>query len=149
MATYPLINGIAYDWSSVEIDFEGQIYVGVTELTYSDNLTPGPVYGTTAQKLARTRGEYTCEASATFNLADGQEFIAALGDGFGEVVFNVTVMYQEPVSEEVITHRLIGARIDPTEAGGSRGPDPLQMTHGLDLMYIDWNGYKKVAGMLT
>lgn len=149
MADYPLINGVKHDWSSVEIDMGGQIYTGVTELTYSDDLAPGEVGGTSAQILARTRGEYTCEASSTFNMEDGQEFIAALGDGFGEVIFNVTAMYQEPVSGNIITHRLIGCRIGSTEGGGSRGPDPLAMTHSIHPMYIDWNGYKKLAGMLT
>lgn len=150
MADYPLINGVAHDWSSVEIDLgeDAGIFTGVTELTYSDNLEPGQAMGTSAQKLARTRGEYSAEGSLSMLLQDSVEFIAALGQGYKEKVFNVTVMYSEPSSGDVITDKLIGCRIGSTEGGGSQGPDALTKTFSLDILRISVNGYDPLVDML-
>ena len=34
--SYPLINGLYFDWSSVEINIDGDVVVGIKEITYSD-----------------------------------------------------------------------------------------------------------------
>lgn len=150
MSSYPLISGVKHDWSCVEIDIDGTIYTGVTELTYSDELKPGDVGGTSAQRLARTRGKYTAEGSLSMHTQDGQELIAALsagGVGFKEKSFGVTVMYSDTTTS-VITDKLVGCRITSTEGGGSDGGDPTAIKFGLDVMRIEWNGHDPLTSML-
>jgi hypothetical protein len=150
MGAYPIINGVAHDWSSVEIDLgeAAGIFTAITELTYSDNLEPGEAKGTSAQRLALTRGEYSAEGSLTMLLRDSREFIAALGQGFKEAIFHITAMYSDVVAADTITDRVIGCRIGPTDGGGSQGSDPLATTFGLSVMRISWNGYDPLVDML-
>ena len=150
MADYPNINGTAHDWSSVEIDLgeDGGIFTGISELTYSDNLEPGEAMGTSAQKLARTRGTYSADGSIVMLKRDASEFIAALGNGFKEKVFDITVMYSDAGAGDVITDKLIGARIGSTESGGSQGSDPLSVTYSIDILRISWNGIDPLEDML-
>ena len=147
MADYPNINGVAHDWSSVEIDLgpDAGIFIAISELTYSDNLEPGEARGASAQLLARTRGEYSAEGSMTMLKRDSAELIAKLGQGFKEVVFPITAMYSGEGAGDVITDKLFGCRIGPTEGGGS---DPLSVTFGLAVMRISWNGYDPLRNML-
>jgi hypothetical protein len=150
MASYPNINGTSHDWSSIEIDLgeDAGIFIGISELTYSDNLEPGEAMGTSAQKLARTRGVYSAEGSITMLKRDATEFIAALGQGFKERVFDITAMYSDEGAGDVITDKLFGARIGSTEGGGSQGSDPLSVTYSIDILRISWNGYDPLENML-
>jgi len=150
MSAYPNVNGTAHDWSSVEIDLgeDAGIFVGISELTYSDNLEPGEAMGTSAQKLARTRGVYSAEGSITMLKRDAAEFIAKLGHGFKERVFDITVMYQDEGVPDVITDKIFGARIGSTESGGSQGADALNVTYSIDVLRISWNGYDPLRNML-
>jgi len=150
MADYPNSNGTAHDWSSVEVDLgeDGGIFTGISELTYSDNLEPGEAMGTSAQKLARTRGVYSAEGSITMLKRDATEFIAALGNGFKEKTFDITVMYSDTNVPDVITDKLFSCRIGSTESGGSQGSDALSVTYSIDIMRISWNGVDPLADML-
>lgn len=150
MADYPKINGVAPDWSSVEIDLgDAGIVTGITELTYGNTLEPGVVRGTSPQKLARTRGEHDAEGSITMNLEDANDFIQKLGDGYLEAVFNITVNIRAPGATTVYTDRLIGCRMKGDEGGGSQGADPLQVTFPLDVMYVEKFGKKPLNDMLV
>jgi hypothetical protein len=151
MANYPLINGTKHSWSQVEVATSKGTFIGVTELTYSDELAPGEVRATSPQIIARTTGEYSTDGSLTMLLEDGHELIAELTtatSGFKETIFQVTVMYSATGTSTVITDRLIGCRITGTEGGGSQGPDPLTITFGLHIMRIEWNGNDPLSGML-
>jgi hypothetical protein len=150
MAAYPIVNSVSHDWSSVEIDLgeAAGIFTAITELTYSDNLEPGEARGTSAQRLALTRGEYTAEGSITMLHRDAREFIELLGQGFKEAIFHITVNYSDVVAADVLTDRIIGCRIGSTEGGGSQGSDPLATTFSLNVMRIEWNGYDPLVDML-
>ena len=78
--SYPLINGVRYDFSSVELNFNGLIQrAGIKALSYKHSLTPGELRGNRPQLVGRTRGKY--EASASFEMfkLEYQSFIAAIG----------------------------------------------------------------------
>ena len=71
MATNPLINGVVYDHSSVEINIKGTRYLRVSGSPYSDSLEPGKLRGAAAKVLARTRGEYSAEGSFKISKKEG------------------------------------------------------------------------------
>jgi hypothetical protein len=153
MATYPLINGFAYDYSSIEIDLgEAGIFTGIKEISYSQSVEPGIVRGTSAQKLARTRGEHDAEGSIVFYTREFIEFITSLtgGDenvGYMDQSFNITLTYSNP-QVPLTTVRLIGVRIKSEEGGGSQGTDPLEVSCDLDIMRIETNGLSPLSNML-
>jgi hypothetical protein len=56
--SYPRINGLYFDWSSIEINIDGDVVVGVKEITYSDTTEPGEVRGPAPNLIGRTRAEH-------------------------------------------------------------------------------------------
>jgi hypothetical protein len=147
MATYPLVNDIAHDYSCVEIDLGGVIYTGITAISYSQKLEPGAVMGTSAQKLARTRGSHSADGSMTMNLQDAEEFITALGEGYMETSFNITVTFSDGVNSPHV-HRLFGCRITDDAFSHAQGSDPTQNELTLDIMRIERNGLSPLASMM-
>lgn len=148
MATsYPKINGQKFDFSSVEIDIAGIIYIGVTELSYTHTLEPGILRGTRAEKLGRTRGEYDAEGSVTIYKDTWNEIRNALGDGYLETSFDITATYAED-DEEIQVDKLFGVRITSVETAPSQGTDPITVDLELDIIRIEENGVLPIEGML-
>ena len=145
--TYPLINGVRHEWSSVEIKLRGDVYVGVKEIKYSDTLKGTKIRGTHPVPIGRTRGEYDCEASIVLWLAEAVQFRAALGPGYKEVPFDIVVSYTED-GFETIQDEIIGCRITKDEGGGGGGADALSTPWDLDPMNIRWNGVESLKTTL-
>jgi len=156
MATFPLINGLERDWSSVEISVSGgdtsTIYFGCKELTWSQSREPGVVRGAgSAKKLARTRGEYDAEGTMVMWSTQADELIAQLkligdADGLGwmEVSVDITISFTSPgVPFSVV--KLEGVNLISDEGGGSQGTDPLERSFDLDILDIDDNGARAVG----
>ena len=147
MADYPLINGLKRDWSSVEIDLNGTIHVGVKEITWTESLEPAEVRGTRAQVLALTRGEHSAEGALIMYEEDARELLADLGTGYGEATFDITVNFSSPGTTTATT-KLRGCRITSKEGGGSQGSDPLEMSFDLMILQIEEEGLTMVANPL-
>jgi len=92
---YPLVNGVMYDFSSITAMLGATPYGGFKSISYKDSLEGELQYGTFAQAVGVTRGQYKPEASLEVYLADWYALIAALGDGFGVKTFPITVLYDE------------------------------------------------------
>ena len=149
MADYPLINGNKYDWSSVELDIgDAGIFTGVKEITFTHSLEPGVVRGTRAEMIGRTRGEYTAEGSMVVYAEEYSEIITALGDGYMEASFSITITYSA-TNVPVQVNRLIGCRITNVEGGGSQGTDPLEVSLDLSIFRVETGGLNAVSGILT
>lgn len=144
--TYPLVNGIKYDWSCVEITLVDEVFTGVKEISYSSKTEPGEVFGTSAQKFGRTRGQNKPEASVTLYKLDYHQLIAKMGQGFHEYVFGITVNYDDG-SGNVVTDKIIGCRIKGAENSHTDGTDALVMKVDLDVMAIVENGLLPVKNM--
>jgi hypothetical protein len=136
---YPQINGIRYDFSTIEANLDGQIFNGIREVTYRHELTPGELSGTRAQLIGRTRGKYRPEGSLTFYKLEYQDFIRRLAarGGYMEVSFDVVVNYQpSPTSADIVTDVLKGCRIKNAENSHSEGEEALIVKADLHIMYI-------------
>ncbi len=143
---YPLVNGARHEWSSIEVKIKGATTIGIKEMSYNDKLEPSKVYGLHAQPLGRTRGVYTAEASITLLLDEANTLIQALGDGFKEVVFDITCAYSE--GGATITDEIIGCRVKGLDQSLSQGADGAARKFDLDVMYIIWNGKDSLAAPL-
>ncbi len=136
---YPKVNGHVYDFSSVELNFAGLIYTGVSEISYTHGLEPGVLRGTRSGKLGRTRGEYTAEGSFSMYLEEWKLFRTALGPGFMEQSFTATILYSELLAP-LQTDVLVACRITNDEKSHSQGADPLVVAITLDIMEITEDG---------
>ncbi len=137
--SYPLVNGIRHEWSSVELKLDGDVYVGVKEVKYSATLKGTKMRGTHPAPIGRTRGEYDCEASIVLWFAEAVQFRKKLGAGYMEKAFDIVVSYVEDGFDTVVDE-IIGCRITKDEGGGSQGPDGLTISWDLDPMKVIYNG---------
>lgn len=146
-ASFPLIRGVKYDFSSVEVDINGEIFTDIQAVDYSDTVSRSFLRGANAVPLGRTRGEYEATGSITLSKRGGADLKALLGNGFYEVSFDMTVSYSE-AEEGVITDKVIGCQFESNENAHATGPDPLVEVFPLSVMRILWNGLDPMANML-
>jgi hypothetical protein len=135
MASYPQINGVRYDFSSVEINVNGRIVTGVKSINYKNTKKPGAVSGTSAQKNGRTRGKYEPEAGIEMYRQEADELRAALGNGYMEVAFDIVVHYADD-GQPTVTDRIRGCLIADESFEGSEGSDALTVKFELDVIAV-------------
>jgi hypothetical protein len=148
MADYPKINGHVFDFSSIELTANGQIFLGVTEINSTQSLEPGIIRGTSAQKIGRTRGEYDSTGSMSMYLEDFREFIAGLGDGYGEVSWDATITFSTPGTTTRVT-KLLGCRITTDAEEASQSTDGLVTAFDIDIMQIEKDGLRMIVNALV
>ena len=143
MADYPLVNGKRYDFSSIVLQLPERKILGFKEINYSQKLEPGEVRGAHAQLLGRTRGNYTGEGSMTLYRQEADELRQALGDGYMEKEFDITVTYADD-GQPTVTDILKACRIVGEDASHSQGQDPLVEKFDLSVLSIKKNGKSAV-----
>lgn len=92
MLTPPSINGIRTDFASIRCRVGGfSISELMRSLNYEDELTPGIVEGAHPIPVDTTLGRY--KATGSFEMLEEEYYklINALGDGYGAVIFPITV----------------------------------------------------------
>jgi len=144
---YPLINGFRYDFSSIVFHLDGDVVLGVKEISYKNSRERGEVRGTSPQRLAKTRGQYKCEASCTLFRSEFDELIAKIGDGYQDYVFPVTVSYAND-GQPLVTDTIVGCTLDEDDHSNSAGTDPTEVKLTFNPMYIVVNGKLPFKGML-
>lgn len=140
---YPFVNGKRFDYSSIIIALNGKQYLGVKEISYDLELKPGELWGTSAQKIGRTRGQAKPSGSMSVYREEMSDLIAFLQTttgvaqavlGFMEVSFPIMVLMQEGL--QIQTDLLVGARISKISNTFSASSDALMSKLDLDLMDI-------------
>lgn len=157
MADEKEINGNVYSWSSIELKLDGEPYVGVTKIKYSEKIERALVYGLgkSFKPIGMTRGKYSADASLTMRKHSAEALRKALaakssdGATFGEVAFQAVVSYSEPDSnQEPIVVEINGCRIAGSGGDHSEGADGLEEEVPLTILNIVTNGrtlYSKEA----
>ena len=124
----PLINGVDYDFSSIEFMVPGYPptppYGGILEVSaidYDDDLEAGELRGAAPNVLGRSRGKYTAGGKvemaklAADNLLEViQAFGMAQPRPMGYLEYGgllVTVNYFEPSIDALVTDQLVGFRL--------------------------------------
>lgn len=137
-----------FDWTSMQIHFDGVAYQGMKEIKYDSDLSAAHVYGQGARPIGRTLGIIKPSCSAIMYMFAWSKFLAALGDGFKRKVFNITVKYSLP-GEDIITDSILRCRITKVEAGGSNNGDPNEVPLTILPMGILWNGIDEIGAALS
>jgi len=142
----PIINGVAYDFANCEININGDTFVDVSKIDYSDPLEPGRQYGTHPQATSRSTGQLKPTASMTVAKATAVAIRAKLGPGYKTKRFDIVVNYSAE-GQDMITDTLTGVRIKDCKASAS-GTDPLNEDFDLDPAAILMNGLSSIPNPL-
>lgn len=145
MATYPNINGAAFDHSSSRIRLGGVIEKRVDDLTYAHGMEGvNKQFGTSVQPISRTRGQYKPDAvSITLHLEAWNDLRTRLGAGYLEAVWDLIAEYKES-GAAFVKDTLKGCKITKVEKGSSQGGDHAVVKLTLDCMYVLENGVAPV-----
>lgn len=139
-----MVNGVRYDFSSVDLEFAGVIKKGVKAISYSEELAPGELRGNRASMIGRTRGKYSAEGSMEMFKSEAQEFLAFLaaqGQGYLETAFQINVVYSEPTTPDLtMVDTLMGVRIKKAGDELQEGEEPATIKFDLSIIKINRNG---------
>ena len=150
---YPMIQGVRFDHSSCDIKLAAVSFLGVKSIDWKDEKKPGKVYGTSAQKLGRTRGIYDASGNLELWYAEALNFEALLVQlfpnvGLFEIVFPIDVTRVAEGGIGPFTTNLVGAMItDRSDQTAQGGNEPHSKKYALDLMYIIENGVPPITGL--
>lgn len=131
--TNPRINGNRHAFSSVELSINGRRYKGVKEISYDDSLEGERVRGSSPVGLGVTQGDYDANGSITLYREEFDQLTQDIGDGYGEVEFEITVTYAAR-GAPTITDRLPANRLKKVENSHSQGAEALEIK--LEIMVI-------------
>lgn len=146
MADTPRVNGIDYDYASIEVQADGQVYISVSGVNYKHTCTPGKTRGTHAQAVGRTTGEYEASGSLELSKSAARELRTQLGSGYMAKAFDIIVNYA-PAGQPMITDRLLGCRISDEDNSHSSGSDGLTESLELDIWRLKLNDLDPLPNM--
>ena len=149
-AQYPDINGVRFDYSCVTVSLNAKSFRGIKSVNYNDSLEPGDVFGTGAQRIGRTRGQYKADGSIEFYEEEWRDFLASIPKGVGtmEVVFPVSVAYARRQGDPTHEDKLIGCRIKKIDDARQEGTEALTVKVDLDIMRVERSGRDPLTQML-
>lgn len=139
----PMINGTAYAWSQIEIQFSNikQTLVGVKSISYSDEQEVQMNYGAGNMPVSRGHGRVTSEATIELAMEDVEAIRAQIPSGrmqdLGE--FDVIVSFLHPEKAKIVTHTLKHCYISNNGVEVSEGDMEIATEYNLNPAYIQWN----------
>lgn len=138
-AQYPDVNGIQYDFSSIEISLPVP-QLGFASIDYSSSLEPGEKRtNNSSRKVGRTRGVAKDEASFEMYKVEADALITRMGPGYKEKSFNITVSYAD-TGMPIITDYIYGARIKKVSNSPKEGSETPKVKFDLDVMEVQESG---------
>lgn len=142
--SYPLVNGVRHDFSSIELKLNGQIFVGFKSINYSRTRSRTMVYGNSPDPIGKTKGTNEYAADVEIYLAEWNAFQDSLGEGYGDTLFQVLVTYSND-GFDTIQDVIRGCTIDGLEVSQSQGADPLSRKFEMSPLKILFNGLDDLA----
>jgi hypothetical protein len=91
----PIINGVSYNWSNVQVVLFGVPVVGITSISYKRKQKKENNYGFGNQPVSRGYGNYEYDGSIELYLEEWKNIIAASPGRDPLLIspFNITVIY--------------------------------------------------------
>lgn len=134
---YPTINGHYFGFSSIEIDINGLKLRGYQSINWEQNSEFTDIYGTHHQMLGDTPGKYSASGSLEMLYPEWQELRGALGDGYMQNRFTISVVMSESGGASEAEHVVLnGVRIKKVNPSISEGTDPVKVSLDLDIMWV-------------
>ena len=141
---YPLVNGSAFSYSSIEWNLDGNIFRGFKSINFSRKRDRPLVYGNSPDPLFKVVGKNTYTCDGELYLAEFNNFVTLLGAGYGDVFFTTKITFQQQ-NFPTVQVQCLGCTLDEVTASFSEGTDALSMKFVLDPLKILWNGVDDLA----
>lgn len=144
---YPLVNGLRHSFASVEIKVANQLFYA-TAVNYSRKRNRTLVRVNHPDPIGKTIGSNEYSADIEMLLAEYNALQAALinraqqaglGNGYGDVAFQVVVTYSTN-GLDTVTDTIQGCTLDSTEASNAEGVDATKRKFELNPLKILFNG---------
>ncbi len=142
------INGNAFSWGSIAVKVGGEVFTGITKISYGDKRTRSKAYGMGRSHAprGRTRGKYEVDP-VVFEMHAGsaKKLRAKLaqqssdGKSYGDTVFQISVQYVDE-GESPHTVELEDCVWVEDTSSHDEGPDALTTTVTCDCMRIRRDG---------
>lgn len=150
MADQYRVNGNVLSWASITLKIDGVPYSGFKLINYGDKRERAYQYGMGRHHgpRGRSHGKYTPEegkvGGSKSSCAAVRAALAALaqdGKSFGNVPFEVDVLYVEEGSSELTIHdHLEGCVLTGASAQHTEGPEGLEEEMPFSVLRVYWNG---------
>jgi hypothetical protein len=119
------LNNVVPSWVDIRVRIDSVEIAGITGLSFGDKVEDEMVYGSRRLPRGRTRGRYVVDdASMTVHHDTFLEIIGALGDGWGDKVFEVVEQISLP-NGRISTTVLESCRMKGAPGGGEEGVSAL------------------------
>lgn len=147
MADSIRVNGVEYDYGSIILKIDGEVFHGFTELNYSHKRTHSKTYGMGRHRSprGRTSGRYEADNTKLKGPLESwdavRKYLASKsesGKSYGNIPFQIVAQYLE--GDREITDELEDNVITSEASSHSEGPDGLQEEVELDTFRIWKNG---------
>lgn len=143
---YPLINGFAYSYASIEASFvlPGQQTIkfkGWASVNYKAPLEEVKLWGFAQEPIARTIGKIDFQGDCEIYKAEASYLITKLGPGWTAITFDLTMNYRTS-GFPMVTDTCYGCRLISPENGVKSG-DPAGLTTKFGLPHMS----QKLAGV--
>jgi hypothetical protein len=135
----PLINGVAYTWSQVNINVLGRLVVGIVAIDYSDKQDMQDNYGQGNYVVSRGIGKIMCEASVTLEAAEVEALQLASPTGRIQDIpeFDVPISYIDN-ADVLATHTLKNVRFKENKRSAKSGDMTMEVELPLLVSHINW-----------
>lgn len=148
MADAIRVNGNQLSWGSIQLKLNGEDYYGFTGISFSDKRERVKAYGMGRHHAprGRSRGKYSTEnvkltgwKSSVSIFRDALAALSPSGFAYGDVEFQIVVMYSEPDEAPVIVE-ISGCVWAGNSTSDEESPDPLKEEIEIDCLAIRRNG---------
>jgi hypothetical protein len=122
----PQTDGFALDFGRLELDIAGKIYDRVQNISMSQPIEEGVIFGAAAGPIATTRGQMQIgDGTLELEFEQAVQLIEDLGDGWAEKTFSMSGTYRNVSTGKVVDMRATGCRLLDIEIDHSQGSDGL------------------------
>jgi len=124
----------------------------VKSVDWKDEMKPGEAYGTSAQRLGVTRGQYKASGNIELWMAEALNFEALLVQqypniGLFEIRFPIDITYVMEGGIGPFTANLVACRITDRSNSSAAGSEPHAKKYVLDITYAIENGVAPITGL--
>ena len=121
-----LINGNYFSFANIELRVSGFLFLGIKSVNYGFKIGAQYVRGTAKLPLGLTSGQAEPRADFEMYLPSFNTMVQALGPGYMQRKFDLTVSYGNPIDNAglvTITDSILGAQITDNGADNSESID--------------------------
>lgn len=145
MPQYPIVNGVAHSWADAGFKFNGRRFAGLKSFSVSETMERGKTRPTGQRKGALTSGEHDAEHSIEMYMADWQELLEELGDGYMNKRIDSFASFSDGDGGHIHTIECLGCRLKKIDDSHQQGTEPMTVKLDLDVMLVRRDGKDAVG----